>query len=398
MVMTEIRPFRIDIPQADLDDLGTRLASTRWPNEIPGAGWSRGVPLDYLKELATYWRTGFDWRAQEKQLNDIPQFTTEIDGQTIHFLHVRSPEPDAMPLLLAHGWPCSPVEFTRVIGPLTDPRAHGADPRDAFHLVIPAIPGFGFSNPVREEGWGNLGRIAQAFAELMTRLGYERFAAQGGDIGSGICGMLPIFAPGRIVGVHVNGPGPFPFGPPIDPSGLSEKDRERAERFNRFQRDGMGYLYLQASRPQTLAYNLNDSPAGQLAWIVEKFHEWTDPTNELPEQAVDRDQLLTNVSIYWFTQSGASSANITYEGMRAFRAFVEAAATADPNEQPEWTPPKVPMGVAVFAADNSIRGVVEQLMPNIEHWSEFDRGGHFAAMEAPDLLAADVRKFFRGLR
>jgi pimeloyl-ACP methyl ester carboxylesterase len=210
--------------------------------------------------------------------------------------------------------------------------------------------------------------------------------------------MLPIFAPGRIVGVHLNGPGPFPFGPPIDPSGLSEKDRERAERFNQFQRDGMGYLYLQASRPQTLAYNLNDSPAGQLAWIVEKFHEWTDPANELPEQAVDRDQLLTNISIYWFTQSGASSANITYEGMQAFRAFVEAAATADPTEQPAWTPPKVPMGVAVFAADNSIRGVVEQLMANIEHWSEFDRGGHFAAMEAPDLLAADVRKFFRERR
>lgn len=397
--MTEIRPFRIDIPQADLDDLHRRLAETRWPAEIPGFGWSRGVPLAYLKELADYWRTGFDWRAQEKQLNDFPQFTTEIDGQNIHFLHVRSPEPNAVPLLLAHGWPCSPVEFAKVIGPLTDPRAHGGDPADAFHVVIPSIPGFAFSTPVAEAGWGNLGRIAGAFAELMTRLGYERFAAQGGDVGSGIVGMLPIFAPGRVIGVHVNGPAPFPFGPPMDPTGLSEADTVRANRFNEFQRDGLGYLHLQASRPQTLAYNLNDSPVGQLAWIVEKFHEWTDPAAELPHQAVDRDQLLANISIYWFTGSGASSANILYEGMQAFRAFVEMAANAEPDPNAQaWAPPAVPMGVAVFAADNSVRSAIEQMMSNIEHWSEFDKGGHFAAMEAPELLSADVRAFFRGLR
>ena len=388
MTITE---FRIDIPQADLDDLNTRLANTRWPAEIPGAGWSRGVPLGYLKELADYWRTGFDWRAQEKRLNDIPQYTTEIDGQNIHFLHVRSPEPNAFPLLLVHGWPCSPVEFLNLIGPLTDPRAHGGDPDDAFHVVIPSIPGFGFSNPVTEPGWGNLFRVAGAFAELMTRLGYDRFAAQAGDIGSGVIGMLPMVAPGRVTGSLINGPGPFPFGPPVDPTGLSEVDQLRAKRFNEWQRDGLGYLHLQSTRPQTLAYNLNDSPAGQLAWIVEKFHEWTDPAKELPTEAVDRDLLLTNVSTYWFTGSGASSAHITYEGMQAFRAMVERG-------HGDWAPPSVPMGVSVFAADNSIRSIVEQLMPGIEFWSEHDRGGHFAGMEAPDLLTGDIREFFRNRR
>jgi pimeloyl-ACP methyl ester carboxylesterase len=355
-----------------------RLANTRWPDEIPGTGWTRGVPLDYLRELADYWRTGFDWRAQEKQLNDIPQYTIEIDGQTIHFLHIRSPEPDAFPLLLVHGWPCSPVEFLKVIGSLAQD----------FHLVIPSIPGFGFSNPVREAGWGNLVRVAGAFAELMTRLGYERFGAQGGDIGAGVIGLLPMVAPGRITGSLINGPGPFPFGPPVDPTGLSEVDQIRAKRFNDFQRDGLGYLHLQSTRPQTLAYNLNDSPAGQLAWIVEKFRDGTDPAHELPHEAVDRDQLLTNVSIYWFTGSGASSAHITYEGMQVFRAMVKQADGAD------WAPSSVPMGVSVFAADNSIRSIVEQLMPGIESWVEHDRGGHYAAMEAPDLLTEDIRAFF----
>jgi pimeloyl-ACP methyl ester carboxylesterase len=398
--MTNIKPFNIEIPQADLDDLHRRLAQTRWPAQIAGTGWSRGVPLDYLKELAEYWRTGFDWRAQEKQLNDLPQFTTDIDGQTIHFIHVESPEPNAVPLLLAHGWPVSPVEFTKVIGPLTDPRAHGGDPADAFHVVIPSIPGFGFSNPVTEAGWGNLGRVAGAFAELMTHLGYERFAAQGGDIGSGVVGMLQFVAAGRVIGAHINGPGPFPFGPPIDPTELSERDRKRAEAFNEFQQDGLGYLYLQSTRPQTLAYNLNDSPVGQLAWIVEKFQAWTDPAKFRPEEAVDRDQLLTNISLYWFTGSGASSANILYEGMQAYREFVAQAVNFDQDAEqaPAWAPPPVPMAVAVFAADHSIRSVIEPTMPTIQRWNEYDRGGHFAAMETPDLLVSDVREFFSELR
>ncbi|GIG90532.1 epoxide hydrolase family protein [Plantactinospora endophytica] len=385
-------PFRIDIPQTALDDLRYRLDNARWPGELPGIGWSRGVPLDYLKDLAEYWANGYDWRAREARLNQIPQFTTEIDGQQIHFLHVRSPEPDALPLLVTHGWPSSFVEFEKVIGPLTDPRRHGGDPADAFHLVVPSLPGYGFSTPLNEVGWGNLFRVASAFAELMGRLGYDRFAAHGGDVGAGVTGMMPMVAPGKVVGTHVNGPGPFPFGPPVDVAGLSEVDRMRAERFNEFQRDGMGYLHLQATRPQTLGYSLADSPVGQLAWIVEKFQAWTDPAAKLPEDAVDRDQLLTNVSVYWFTGSGASSANFTYEGMQAFRAYAgQAGATGSGASAGP------PMGVAVFAADNSIRSLVDPVGA-IRHWSEFDRGGHFPAMETPDLLTDDLRTFLRPLR
>jgi len=395
----QIRPFRIDVPQSDLDDLHDRLANTRWAEDLPGVGWSRGVPTGYLRELAGYWRTGFDWRAQEARLNEFPQFTTEIDGQNIHFLHVRSPEADALPLILTHGWPGSVAEFLEIIGPLTDPRAHGGDPADAFHVVAPSLPGFGFSSPVRETGWGDLFRVAAAWAELMSRLGYERFAAQGGDVGAGVTGMLAMLAPDRVVGAHTNGPGPYPFGPPLEVDGLSDADTVRAERFNEFQRDGLGYLQLQSTRPQTLAHSLTDSPVGQLAWIVEKFKEWTDPAAELPEDAVDRDRLLTNVSIYWFTATGGSSAHITYEGMQAFRAFVEehgGGSTTEDGDSAESDPTTqlgVPTGVAVFAADNSIRSVIDPA-ESLVHWSEFDRGGHFAAMETPDLLVDDIRAFF----
>jgi pimeloyl-ACP methyl ester carboxylesterase len=391
---TEIRPFRIHIPQAELDDLRDRLARTRWPDELPGVGWSRGVPLGYLKELAEYWRASYDWRKHEAGLNEFPQYTTSIDGQNIHFLHVRSPEPHALPLIITHGYPGSIVEFVNVIGALTDPRSHGGDPGDAFHVVAPSLPGFGFSTPVHETGWGNLFRVTNAFAELMRRLGYQRYGAQGGDIGSGVSGMLGMIAPDSVAAVHINGPAPFPFGAPIELEGLSDAERLRAERFNRFQADGMGYLHIQSTRPQTLAYSLNDSPVGQLAWIVEKFKEWTDPAAELPEQAVDRDQLLTNVSIYWFTRTGASAAHFVYEGMQAFRDFVESS---EGDDSAESAPPRTPTGVAVFAADNSIRRFVEPYS-NVERWSEFDRGGHFAAMEAPDLLVEDIRTFFRGHR
>ncbi|MFC4589415.1 epoxide hydrolase family protein [Sphaerisporangium corydalis] len=386
---TKIRPFRIDIPQDALDDLRDRLARTRWPAELPGIGWTRGVPGAYLRELAGYWRTEFDWRAQEAALNEIPQFTTAIDGQDIHFLHVRSPEPDALPLVLTHGWPGSFVDFLKVIGPLTDPAAHGGDPADAFHLVIPSLPGFGFST-MTETGWGNLFRVAQAFAELTRRLGYERYGLQAGDVGAGVAGMLGAIEPERVVAVHVNGPGQYPFGPPVDPDGLGEADQARAARFNEFQASGLGYLHLQATRPQTLAYSLNDSPVGQLAWITEKYREWTDPAAELPDDAIDRDQLLTNVSVYWFAGAGASSANFVYEGMRAFREFVSRSGGED------FGPPPAPRptGYAVFAADDGIRSLVDP-DGTAEHWSEFDRGGHFPAMEVPTLYTGDVRAFFR---
>ena len=367
-----IQPFKIAIPQTDLDDLHDRLARTRWPNQLSGVGWSRGVPLDYLKDLAEYWRTSYDWRKHEARLNEFPQYTTEIDGQTIHFLHVRSPEPDALPLVLTHGWPSSPVEFLNVIGPLTDPRTHGGNPSDAFHVVIPSLPGYGFSTPVREVGWGNLFCVAQAWAELMSRLGYERYAVQGTDVGSGVAMILGMIDASRVVGVHITGTGAaFPFGPPISLEGLSEADRARGERFNKMQVDGIGYLWIQSTRPQTLSYLLNDTPVGQLAWIVEKFHAWTDPAAELPEEAVDRDQMLTNVSIFWFNGAGASSANAMYEGMQAYRQIAAQQSQGSGDKPGEQVGP--PTGVAVVVAGESselllwrcwVRWMVSTLRPD----------------------------------
>jgi epoxide hydrolase len=393
---SEIRPFRIDIPEADVEDLRSRLANTRWPATPRVDDWSRGVPLDYMRGLVDYWATGFDWRAQEAALNEYPQFTTEIDGQTIHFLHVGSPEPDALPLILTHGWPSSPVEFTRLIGPLTDPRAHGGRAGDAFHVVVPSLPGYGFSNPIGPGGF-NLFGIARAWAELMRRLGYERYVAHGTDVGSGVAGMLPMVDHDHVAGVHLSGTGAAtPFGPALDVDQFSGPDRARAEMFNRFRDEGTGYLAIQSTRPQTLAYSLNDSPVGQLAWIVEKFHEWTDPSVELPDDAVDRDQLLTNVSIYWFTGSGASTAHAVYEGMQAWRAFAAQQEAAD-AEPAGGTPTGPPTGVAVFAADNTIRSLMDP-HGTIAHWSNHDRGGHFAAMEVPDLLTDDIRTFTHPVR
>ena len=380
----EIRPFRIDIPQAELDDLKERLVRNRWPDELPGVSWDRGVPLDYLKELAEYWRTSYDWREQEAKFKELPQFTTTIDGQRIHFLHVRSPEPDALPLIITHGWPGSIVEFLEIIGPLTDPRAHSGDPADAFHLVIPSIPGFGFSGPTREAGWTEQ-RIAAAFVELMRRLGYDRYGAQGGDVGAGVSPDLGRVAPIHVVGVHVNAAtiGFMPF-PPLDDAEmaqLTDSEKARVQRIGEFMAEDFGYAQIQSTRPQTLAYGLTDSPVGQLAWIVEKFKEWTHGT-ERPEDAVDRDRLLTNVMLYWLTGTAGSSGRLYYEG-------------AHSGHWPQ--PSSVPTGVAVFAEDIAIRRYAEQ-SNNIVHWSKFDRGGHFAAMEVPDLLIGDIRQFFRGLR
>jgi pimeloyl-ACP methyl ester carboxylesterase len=370
----------VEVPEAELDDLRERLERTRWPAEGPGEGWSRGVPVGYLRD-------GFDWPAQEARLNRLPQFTTTIDGQPVHFLHVRSPEPDALPLLVTHGYPGSVVEFLEVAGPLTDPRSHGGDPADAFHLVAPSLPGFGFSTPVDQPGWA-MGRTGRAWVELMARLGYDRYGAQGGDIGAGVTGMLGSLDPDHVAGVHINtdplavAAVALPPGDQADQAAVTEAHRASLARMRQFQADGLGYLQLQTTRPQTLAYALTDSPAGQLAWIAEKFQEWTDPAAELPTDAVDRDQLLANVSLYWFTRTGASAAQFLYEAAHAG----------------EWPgPSEVPQGWAVFAADDLVRRLVDP-EAKIGHWSEFDRGGHFAAMEAPDLLVADVRAFFRQLR
>ncbi|SFJ92407.1 Pimeloyl-ACP methyl ester carboxylesterase [Streptosporangium canum] len=378
--MAKITPFRIDIPQADLDDLRDRLDRTRWPDELPGTGWSYGVPSSYAKELAEYWRTAYDWRKQEAALNEHPQFTTEIDGQNIHFLHVRSPEPDALPLIITHGWPGSVAEFLKVIGPLTDPAAHGGDRSDAFHVVAPSIPGFGFSGPTTETGW-DMQRVAGAWAELMDRLGYQRYGAQGGDSGAVIAPMLGRTAPQNVAGVHVNGALGFPTGDPAEFEGLTQAELARLGQYQ--DQDRAGYAIIQATRPQTLAFGLHDSPAAQLAWIVEKFKEWTDPARELPEDAVDIDQMLTDVSIYWFTGTAASAARLYKEGQKRWGAAVEYSA--------------LPHGAAVFPGDAGVRRIAER-EHNVVHWSEFDRGGHFAAMEAPDLLVEDVRAFFRLVR
>lgn len=374
---TQIRQFRIDIPQADLDDLADRLGRTRWPDELPGTGWSYGVPLGYVKDLADYWRTSYDWRQHEQELNEVAQYTTTIDGQNVHFLHVRSPEPDALPLIITHGWPGSVAEFTRIVAPLTTPRAHGGDPADAFHVVAPSIPGFAFSGPTRETGWG-ITRIASAWAELMRRLGYQRYGAQGGDYGSIISPELARAEPDKVPGVHVNGLVTLASGDPSGADGLSEADQARLALIGRWYQERSGYSAIQSTRPQTIGYGLADSPAGQLAWNTEWFAGYGDKAGVL-----DRDAILTNVSIYWLTNTATS----------AGRLYKEAADFWVTPAKPSG----VPTGVAVFPGDASIRRFAER-DHNVVRWSEFSGGGHFAAMETPGQLVADVREFFRPLR
>lgn len=383
-----MHPFHINVATGQIYDLRRRLAATRWPPELPDTGWERGVPPGYLKDLAEYWRTSFDWRATEARLNAYPQFRTELAGAKVHFLHVRSAEPDALPLLMTHGWPGSVAEFLDVIGPLTDPGAHGGDPADAFHLVIPSIPGYGFST-LPEFGW-NTQRIVDAWAELMRRLGYDRYGAQGGDAGSVISLGLGRSYPEQLLGVHVNMLMTFPTGDPAELADLSDTDRTRLAKLARFDQELSGYMKLQATRPRTLSYGLTDSPVGQLAWIAERFWEWTDSVKS-PEDAISRDQLLGIVSIYWFTATAGPSAHYYYEG-------AEEVRRAASGERPP--PISVPVGVAVFPHDIfvPVRRFAERDIPNISHWTEFDRGGHFAAIEQPELLVADIRSFFRQLR
>jgi len=355
-----ISPFRIAVPQADLDDLHDRLARTRWPNEVAEAGSDYGFPLQRLQQLAEYWRTEYDWRAHEERLNELDHFTTEIDGQNIHFVHVRSSKPDALALVLTHGWPGSFLEFLDVIEPLS---------RD-FHLVIPSIPGFGFSGPTHERGW-DVVRIARAWAELMSRLGYERYGAQGGDFGAGISAALGGIAPDRVVGVHLN----YLPTPPVAGVELSEADGVRIDKIRALMADRPPYQALTALTPQTIGYALTDSPVGQLAWIAERFAQWTDPRTPLTD-----DRMLTDIMLYWLTATAASSGRLHHDTPRGAQ------------------PCPVPVGVAVLPYDitQSVRPLAERLY-DIAHWSEFERGGHFAAMEVPDLLAADVRAFFLGL-
>ncbi|MGA6161662.1 epoxide hydrolase family protein [Amycolatopsis magusensis] len=392
----DIQPFSVAIPQSQLDDLAQRLAATRWPDELPGVGWSRGVPVGYLKELAEYWRTGFDWRAQEAALNAHPQFVTTIDGQRLHFLHVRSPEAGATPLVLLHGWPGGVTDFLDVLGPLSDPRSHGGDPADAFHLVIPSLPGFGFSTPLAGPGM-NAAKMAGLLVRLMARLGYERYGVQGYDTGSWVGPEIGKQDPEHVIGVHANGMISFPIGADGEMDGLPEADQRRWESMQNF---NDGYLQCNSKRPQTVTYGLHDSPAGQLAWIVEKFKELTMPEDALPEQCVDRDRMLATISLYWFTGTAGSAAQIYYE---------ELSANGWSDSSTEWTggtgdwtaeapaAPQVPVGVLMSAHDVTIRRWAER-DHHIVHWTELDHGGHFLSMEAPASLTDDVRLFFRELR
>jgi pimeloyl-ACP methyl ester carboxylesterase len=369
-----VQPFRLEVPQPDLDDLAGRLSRTRWPDELPGVEWAYGVPLGYVRELVDHWRTAYDWRAHEARLNSFPQFTTTIDGQDIHFVHVRSPHPDALPLIATHGWPMTVFEYLDLVGPLTDPGAHGGDPADAFHLVVPSRPGIGPAGPTHETGWETR-RVARAWVELMDRLGYDRFGAHGNDAGSMVSPEVGRHAPERVVGVHVTQLFSFPSGDPAEFEGMTEEDMAALAFLQDFTAGGgLAYNQYQSAQPQTLAYALQDSPAGWLAWVSQLYRHWTDP-----------DFIITNAALHWLTGTIGSSLRYYYE---------DAHAQDRPSE-----PTTVPTGVAVFAEDfQSVPKLARRDHAGIVHWRHYDRGSHFSPQDAPDVLVADIREFFRSLR
>jgi pimeloyl-ACP methyl ester carboxylesterase len=372
-----ITPFKVEVSDDAIADLKERLTMARWPHATT-TDWSRGQPVGFIRELADQWLNRFDWRAWETRLNAYPQFLTEIDGQTIHFLHIRSKEPGALPLILTHGWPSSVIEFFEVIGPLSDPRAHGLDPAQAFDLVIPSLPGYGWSTPLASPGW-DTARVARTWDTLMRRLGYTRYGAQGGDIGSLVGKELGILAPEGLVGTHLQQIFAFPTGAPGEMEKLTPFEKEGFANLDKFSGYN-GYQDIQSKRPGTLGYGLVDSPVGQLAWNTELFFGFEG--EGVPY--VDRDRYLAHVSIYWFTASGGSAGNIYLEDVRSGSGYREARNVT-------------PTGVAVFPWDfRSVRSFAERAN-NIVHWTEMPRGGHFAATDAPDLLIEDIRAFFGGL-
>lgn len=380
-----ITPFRVDIPQADLDDLTARLERTRWPDaETTDGSWDQGMPLDRARALADYWRDRYDWRRAEALLNAFPQYTTPLDGPggglDVHFLHVRSPRADAMPLLLTHGWPGSVMEFHKVIGPLTDPEAHGGSAVDAFHVVCPSLPGFAFSGKPTTTGWG-VPAIARAWHQLMGRLGHDRYVAQGGDWGAITTTRMGVDAPEGLAGIHVNMPIVGPDPDTMDD--LTPAEQSALEGMQYYQQHDSGYSKQQSTRPQTLGYGLADSPVGQMAWIVEKFHRWMDCDGD-PETVLTRDELLDNVMLYWLTDSGASSARIYWESF--------GSVSSDPVH--------VPTGISMFPKEifRTSRRWAERRFTDLVHWREHDRGGHFAAFERPDVFVDELRDCFRRLR
>jgi epoxide hydrolase len=386
-----IEPFRIAVEEAVLRDLQGRLARTRWPDQIEGTGWEYGVPLATTQELVEHWKTKYDWRQQEKQLNELNQFVTRIDGLDIHFVHVRSKDKKALPLVIVHGWPGSFVEFQKIIGPLTDPVAHGGKAEDAFHVVCPSLPGYGFSSKPQERGWTSQ-RMAEVIAKLMARLGYERYGAQGGDWGSGITRWLAANDGGNCIGGHSN----FPSGnqPMDDPMrGVTPQEMERFQQRRRELNDQYAYGAIQGTRPLTLAYGLNDSPAGLAAWIVDKFWAWSDHGGQL-ENSFTKDELLTNVMIYWVTDTMPSATRIYYESQHN----LPRPASMTPFQS---TGKPAPMGFALFPKEINVppRAWVERAFGGpLRHWTEMPHGGHFAALEEPKLLVEDIRTFFRKVR
>jgi len=374
-----LTPFRISVGDDVLGDLKARLRNTRWPEAELVDDWSQGTPLKWVQEICRYWAEEYDWRARETLLNRFPQFKTEIDALGIHFLHVRSPHPEAMPLIITHGWPGSVIEFMKVIEPLTNPTAHGGQAADAFHVVCPSLPGFGFSDKPKTTGFG-VERIAAAWASLMARLGYTSYGAQGGDWGSGVTTAIGAQDAAHCLGIHITlamGVRPKPTEPPT-------AEEVRALKGIEYYRDwDSGYSKQQATRPQTVGYGLTDSPSGQAAWILEKFWAWTDCGGD-PFTILNRDELLDNVMLYWVTQTAASSARLYWESFGKPRPYKVT----------------VPTGVAVFPKEivPPVRRWMGDAYPNIQHWSEMPKGGHFAAFEQPELFVPEVRSFFRTLR
>lgn len=375
----ELRPFTIDVADDVLDDLRERLRRTRWPDPEVVDDWSQGIRTAYLKEICRYWADAYDWRSREAELNRRDHFMTEIDELDIHVVHQRSPHDDALPLVLTHGWPGSIVEFMKVIGPLTDPTRYGGDAADAFHVIAPSLPGFAFSGKPTVPGWG-VGKIAEVWATLMARLGYDRYVAQGGDWGSAISSALAAHDPEHCAAIHIT----LAMSVRMPAEASTPEEQVALDRRDHYDRYDSGYARIQMTRPQTIGFGLHDSPAAQAAWILEKFWAWTDCDGH-PENAISRDELLDNIMLYWVTGSATSSARIYWESFGGRR------------ERPVVP---VPTGMAVYPKEivPPVRAWVDELWPNVEYWSEHERGGHFAAFEVPDTFVTDLRTFFRRFR
>ncbi|MDB5048833.1 MAG: multidrug transporter [Fibrobacteres bacterium] len=391
----EIRPFRINVPEADLVDLRRRIAATRWPDKETVNDQSQGVQLAKIQDLAKYWGAGYDWRKCEGKLNALPQFTTNIDGLDIHFIHVRSRHPGAMPLIITHGWPGSILEIVKAIGPLTDPTAHGGRAEDAFNVVIPSMPGYGFSERPQDTGWGP-DHIGRAWHELMGRLGYTRYVAQGGDWGSVISDAMGRQAPPGLLGIHVNMPAAVPgylmkgiLAGDAAPAGLSAKEKAAYEQMSVFFAKNGAYGSLMATRPQTLGYGLADSPVGLAAFHYDKFNQWTFSGGDA-EKSLTKDEMLDDISVYWLTNTAVSSARLYWENNN--NNF--SAETQKTNEI------KVPVGVTIFPGEiyRAPKSWVEKAYPTLTYFNEVDKGGHFAAWEEPELFAKELRAAFKPLR